>query len=315
MLLGSSLKGLEEQYKELRSNQDLYEGTKKENSEVETVIIYDHMIQDSEVEWPQGCAIGRFRDGMNVKKAQDLLEAEDISCQMCVMEGTTILLKFDSKERMEGTLSSFNETFDSCFEDLRPWSQASLQREVAVRISLEEVPLHLWNEQFFRSLGDNKLNIPPLTIKGGGNVYKVIVPMVDQALQSNSNGVERHDATDIGNNGRINALSSCVDSQYDSFIRDSLEPCEDNIGVAAKVKRHEASTCHVEVESRKNEVSDQSISDEDIENRNALILKEAELDWEMSSTLGLVFVKSRPQMTEIFANLEMEDRLEKEKRG
>ncbi|XVE90105.1 hypothetical protein DITRI_Ditri20bG0050800 [Diplodiscus trichospermus] len=114
------LEGLEEPYKVLRSNQDLSEGMKKENSEVETVIIYDHMIPDSEVEWLQGCAIRRFRDGMNVKKAQDLIEAEDISCQMCVMGDATILLKFDSKERMEGTLSSFNEMFDTCFEDLRP---------------------------------------------------------------------------------------------------------------------------------------------------------------------------------------------------
>ncbi|XVE71775.1 hypothetical protein DITRI_Ditri10aG0178800 [Diplodiscus trichospermus] len=119
MLLGSSSKGLEEPYKELRSNQDLSEGTKKMNSEVEMVIIYDHMIPDSEVEWLQGCAIGRFRDGMNVKKAQDLIEPEDISCQI-----------------------------SSSVESVK------IQREVAAWISLEEVPLHLWNEQFFRSLRD-----------------------------------------------------------------------------------------------------------------------------------------------------------------
>ena len=55
-------------------------------------------------------------------------------------------------------------------------------------------------------------------------------------------------------------------------------------------------------------VSDFSISDEDIEQRNKSILKEAEATWEVSSVLGLTFDKNKQQMVEVFSALEECDR-------
>ncbi|XVE69300.1 hypothetical protein DITRI_Ditri09bG0140900 [Diplodiscus trichospermus] len=118
----------------------------REGPEADTEISYDYKIPDSEIEWLQEWAIGRLKDGMNVKSTQDILEAEGISCQICVMGGVTVLLKFDSKERLESVLSSTLKTrFD------------------VARIMV---------------LVESKLNIPPLvTIKDSSNVYKIIVTM------------------------------------------------------------------------------------------------------------------------------------------
>ena len=58
-------------------------------------------------------------------------------------------------------------------------------------------------------------------------------------------------------------------------------------------------------------VSDFSISDEEIEQRNKSILKEAEATWEVSSVLGLSFDKNKQQMVEVFRVLEEEDRMDK----
>ena len=55
-------------------------------------------------------------------------------------------------------------------------------------------------------------------------------------------------------------------------------------------------------------ISDFSILDEDIEQRNKSILKEAEATWEVSSVLGLTFDKNKQQMVEVFRALEEGDR-------
>ncbi|XVE81905.1 hypothetical protein DITRI_Ditri15bG0103600 [Diplodiscus trichospermus] len=57
--------------------------------------------------------------------------------------------------------------------------------------------------------------------------------------------------------------------------------------------------------------SDFSISDEDIEHRNSIILREAEETWKISSVLGLVFDKDKKELIEVFKNLEEEDRRRK----
>ncbi|XVE74376.1 hypothetical protein DITRI_Ditri12bG0011800 [Diplodiscus trichospermus] len=55
--------------------------------------------------------------------------------------------------------------------------------------------------------------------------------------------------------------------------------------------------------------SDISISDDDIEHRNRILLQEAEATWEVSSVLGLVFDREKERMIEVFHSLEKEDRI------
>ncbi|XVE49496.1 hypothetical protein DITRI_Ditri01bG0087000 [Diplodiscus trichospermus] len=124
----------------------------------------------------------------------------------------------------------------------------------------------------------------------------------------------------VGGCEEIKNLSLCDGSQYDSCIRDSLKEYEevnvnavDNCLVDEEIGSesndqnndglqlvvYEAGQCNV------NDVNDIPGPSE---RRNAVILTEAERDWEISSALGLVFVKDKSQMIEVFTNLESEDR-------
>ncbi|XVF82162.1 hypothetical protein PTKIN_Ptkin16aG0022700 [Pterospermum kingtungense] len=51
-------------------------------------------------------------------------------------------------------------------------------------------------------------------------------------------------------------------------------------------------------------LSTESLSDEDIRNKNNMIIKEAEVDWEVGEILGFNFVRNHIQMVEVFDQLE-----------
>ena len=54
-------------------------------------------------------------------------------------------------------------------------------------------------------------------------------------------------------------------------------------------------------------LSDVSLSDDDIEHRNSVILKEVVASWEVSQALGISFDCDKEQLIEVFMELEQEE--------
>ena len=54
--------------------------------------------------------------------------------------------------------------------------------------------------------------------------------------------------------------------------------------------------------------SELPISDEDIEHKNSMILKEVEATWKVSSVLGITFDRDKNQVIEVFKEFEENDR-------
>ncbi|OMO67973.1 hypothetical protein COLO4_29954 [Corchorus olitorius] len=52
-------------------------------------------------------------------------------------------------------LNEYKAIFEKWFEDISPWSKPSHLCERVVWIKLEEVPLHLWHDNFFRALANS----------------------------------------------------------------------------------------------------------------------------------------------------------------
>ncbi|XVE49497.1 hypothetical protein DITRI_Ditri01bG0087100 [Diplodiscus trichospermus] len=101
VLVGLNSNYLEEPFKELRSDHILNERTNREGQEVDTEITYNYKIPDSEIEWLQGCAIGRLRDGMNIKNVQDILEAAPASCSRDALKTYGHGVYQDVKEKLQ----------------------------------------------------------------------------------------------------------------------------------------------------------------------------------------------------------------------
>ncbi|XVE66605.1 hypothetical protein DITRI_Ditri08aG0091900 [Diplodiscus trichospermus] len=147
-----------------------------------------------------------MRDNVDIKMVRMELEETGFSCNVCRLGGISVILKFDSMEDRNSFLNGESGTKEKYFEEMQPWSDNSIHREYAIWVQLEEVPLHLWHENFFSSLGnrwgsfvrldnctrnksrfdiarmlvmvDSRFKIPPLvTVRFKGQEFKILVSM------------------------------------------------------------------------------------------------------------------------------------------
>ncbi|XVF04128.1 hypothetical protein REPUB_Repub05bG0055400 [Reevesia pubescens] len=109
----------------------------------------------SGMDWLQRSAIGRVHDFISPSKLRDALVKLKVDCSVSPMGGVTFLVTFKSSEEMKSLLESNKLCSQELFQFIEPWNFSSNQREIAMWISLEEVPLVVWHEQFFQSLGNS----------------------------------------------------------------------------------------------------------------------------------------------------------------
>ncbi|XVF31076.1 hypothetical protein REPUB_Repub16aG0114300 [Reevesia pubescens] len=55
---------------------------------------------------------------------------------------------------MRSCLTTHKALIEDCFDHIEPWNPSSVQRETTYWVILEEVPLQVWKETFFKSFGD-----------------------------------------------------------------------------------------------------------------------------------------------------------------
>ena len=113
---------------------------------------YDLEIPKSEMEWLDRSAIARIRGSLHFNEICKALVREGIKCQLCPTGGVSVLLIFESKEEMVIQLNGAKVS--GWFDCICPWNSSPMKREVAVWVSLEDVPLLIWHEKFFTSLGN-----------------------------------------------------------------------------------------------------------------------------------------------------------------
>ncbi|XVF31576.1 hypothetical protein REPUB_Repub17cG0002600 [Reevesia pubescens] len=123
------------------------------NVEVQEVS-YDFELLHEKMEWLHRSAVGRTTGSHNFLELQATLLKKVPLCSISPMGGVTIFLTFSTKSIMEESLKVHKDLFEVCFDLIEPWSPSSIQREIAFWVCLEEVPLQVWHEDFFRSLGD-----------------------------------------------------------------------------------------------------------------------------------------------------------------
>ena len=113
---------------------------------------YDLEIPKSEMEWLDKSAVARIRGSLHFNEIGKALVREGIKCQICSTGGASVLLIFESKEEMVIQLKG--SKVSGWFDYICPWNNSPMKREVVVWVCLEDVPLQVWHEKFFKSLGN-----------------------------------------------------------------------------------------------------------------------------------------------------------------
>ncbi|XVE94526.1 hypothetical protein REPUB_Repub02eG0016300 [Reevesia pubescens] len=116
---------------------------------------YDLELQNSEMEWLQRSIIGRLNDNHSLISLQRSLYSQGIFCDAVTLGGDSVLLTFPTKEDMNLVNCEQKVILDKLLDCHNPWNHSLVQREIAYWVTLEEVPIHIWHINFFKSLGDS----------------------------------------------------------------------------------------------------------------------------------------------------------------
>ncbi|XVF28223.1 hypothetical protein REPUB_Repub15cG0011000 [Reevesia pubescens] len=225
-------------------------------------------LQNERMDWLHRSAIGRVHSFVSLTELLDALVKLKVDCSVSPMGGVTFLVTFKSSEEMKSLLESNKLCSQELFQFIEPWNFSSNQREVAMWISLEEVPLVVWHEQFFQSLGnswgifvrvdentsnrrrfdvarmlvliESRMNVPSfVSVNIRGKYFKILVSLEDCHIDFSTPSVvsspELHGSCGVStrNSDRCTTPPLSIVGAYDASVGgpiDYLGPCSDGDG-------------------------------------------------------------------------------------
>ncbi|XVF83514.1 hypothetical protein PTKIN_Ptkin16aG0494700 [Pterospermum kingtungense] len=109
-------------------------------------------ISEKEMEWLQSCVFGRLKCSEGVGEVRKMLLDNGYSCQVCPLGGFSLCIIFNSLEDRLSFMDKSGVIASPSLDDFGLWNDSWGQRKSNVWVILEEVPLQLWNANFFESL-------------------------------------------------------------------------------------------------------------------------------------------------------------------
>ncbi|XVF77530.1 hypothetical protein PTKIN_Ptkin14bG0052100 [Pterospermum kingtungense] len=173
-------------------------------------VTFNLFIPSNNLEWLHLCAIGTLKEGCDCDTISKGLREVGYKAQVCPMGGLSVLLRFDSVDNLRSFLKNYSSVYDFWFVEVKQWCKSCLIRKILIWIKLEEVPLQLWDVEFFKALGDawgefvkvdketaaknrfdvakllimveRRLNIPHVvSVKMGDHIFRIIVSCTDES--------------------------------------------------------------------------------------------------------------------------------------
>ncbi|XVF45255.1 hypothetical protein PTKIN_Ptkin02bG0190500 [Pterospermum kingtungense] len=354
---------------------EMINGDDTDEANLKSVLNYEGSAQQENLYWLECCSVGRVKRVAEVSEIQKGLEEAGFKCNVCPFGGAAVILRFESNMLLQNFLNANQKLYEHWLEDISPWSYSNPYRAIPLWIILEEVPLHLWNVDFFKFLGDSwgsfvcvdydtkslvrfdkakllvmvdsKIRIPGfITVRNDGRLFNMVVtleeylvaeedasPVVQATLEELP--CKEVEESKLGKSFSLSCHKIDLDP-IDGYGADfglgefSLQLLEEEMtgrcvedgsneaaGFSTRVLAVEESRVesddnfHPSVEEarmssmyedgfQRGSVPEHSISDDDIINRNKVIMKESEINFEVGQILGFYYLKSHIQMLEEF---------------
>ncbi|XVF87131.1 hypothetical protein PTKIN_Ptkin18bG0094900 [Pterospermum kingtungense] len=181
-------------------------------------VTFNKIPLDSDLGWFHCSAIGRLKDHLSLNEVCNGVRESGIDCEVCVLGGVSVLVKFEKDADMSDFIKNFFVLGSIWFDELQPWKAIAPYRKIDIWVSLQEVPLQLWDVSFFKTLGDkwgtfirldqdtanlklfdvikmlisvdSVMKDPSIvTVKHHNVIFKILV-LVDDEMQIKDDGVE-----------------------------------------------------------------------------------------------------------------------------
>ncbi|XVF85982.1 hypothetical protein PTKIN_Ptkin17bG0160800 [Pterospermum kingtungense] len=241
------------------------EGLRKKQIDDETMeFSFNLEVPENEMSWLENSVIGRLKEQRSLERIRETLVVNGIKCQVSPMGGASCCLIFESSNDMNSFLDRDQVVAIPFLDEFHVWDRSLVQRKVDVWVILDEVPLQLWNEYFFKSLAnqwgsyikidectlkrerldyarilvkvESKFNIPAfVTVRVNGQCYKISISLEDDVFQKfvdvKQDGVEmavKSQELKICSSEKENGLTDDIPWVGDLFPKhvDSCNPME-----------------------------------------------------------------------------------------
>ncbi|XVE83313.1 hypothetical protein DITRI_Ditri16bG0078900 [Diplodiscus trichospermus] len=270
------------------------------------MVNFEVNIPEAEMGWLHGCIMGRLKDNLEVKWMEEvkiqvwhynffeglgnrwgkLVRLDDDTMNKCRFDIARMLVFVDSIFRippivtvhLKGTDFKILVTMDE-YEDMEHEKSTDVEEGA------------LYDEVMKTGKVDKKYHNRSKEVKDikGRKEGEEIVQHEDFDLGVRINNCN----TDVGGGSRMTEEEMIGG---DVGLSKSQETKKGDQGIASIG------------EGRGRQDSDRSISDEDIMHRNSVVLKEAQLTWEIGNKLGIIFEGHKDMVISKFVEMEYEDR-------
>ncbi|XVF36337.1 hypothetical protein REPUB_Repub19eG0049700 [Reevesia pubescens] len=100
-------------------------------------------------------AVGKLLNVPSIAVVQEIFDKNNVNAVISPLGGISVLVTFHSKQEMKGFCSDKRAVATDSLDHIALWNFSDVQRQVAVWVNLEEVPLLVWHDDFFKSLGNS----------------------------------------------------------------------------------------------------------------------------------------------------------------
>ncbi|GMI96136.1 hypothetical protein HRI_003282900 [Hibiscus trionum] len=120
----------------------------------DSLVNKDMVIVDKEKDkWRKRCLVGVIKSMYNLEIVQDAFRSDGIEVKVCPWHSLLVVLQFSDLETMGRVWNRRGELLDMWFSELEKLKGFDGKRRIKVWAILEDVPLQVWNENFFMELG------------------------------------------------------------------------------------------------------------------------------------------------------------------
>ncbi|GAB4860452.1 hypothetical protein Ancab_035612, partial [Ancistrocladus abbreviatus] len=123
------------------------------SSNVKDGMGFAYDVEDSDVEWLEGCVVGKVREVDGVQVLQERMRVEGgVSCVLRPMGGDVVLMSSRDKIQLAKLVAGGCEGWSRWFTELHSWKSCVVSDQRCVWLRCHGVSLHLWHKRFFQSL-------------------------------------------------------------------------------------------------------------------------------------------------------------------
>ncbi|KAL4367770.1 hypothetical protein GQ457_05G017650 [Hibiscus cannabinus] len=108
---------------------------------------------NAEMKWRGACLVGVIKAMYNTEVVQEGLRSNGLSATVCPWFGLLVVIRFKSKEEMKACWLMRDVMLKSWFDELELLEGYDGNRQVKVWVRLLDVPLQVWNKNFFIEVG------------------------------------------------------------------------------------------------------------------------------------------------------------------